>query len=137
MEGAAIVDFVRSGRRKFTLHHISQGHPYIASNLYPFIFPLYNPSAVDFIVFWKIPSRSISGHCSIFGITLGAGHAALENIIEEAESAKVKRSMYAETRRENMEVLDAIRMSEWNTEMNPIMVSVREMGTKLHNFANG
>ncbi|KIM47871.1 hypothetical protein M413DRAFT_211893 [Hebeloma cylindrosporum] len=137
IQSAATADFVQSGRRKFTSHHISQGHPYIASNLYPFIFPLYNPSAVDFVVFWKIPSRNISGHCSILGITLGAGHAALENIIEEAESAKVKRSMYAETRRENMEVLDAIRMSEWNTEMNPIVVSVREKGTILHNFANG
>lgn len=137
MQGAAIMDFVQSGRRKFTSHHISQGHPYIASNLYPSIFPLYNPSAVDFILFWKIPSRSISGHCNILGITLGAGHAALENIIEEAESAKVKRSMYAETRRENLEVLDAIRMSEWNTEMNPVVVSMPKMGTVLHNFADG
>jgi len=137
MQGAAIVDLVQSGRRKFTSRHISQGHPYIASNLHPFIFPLYNPSAIDFMVFWQIPSRNISGHCSILGITLGAGDAAIENIIEEAESAKLKRSMYAETRRENMEVLDAIRMSEWNTEMNPIVVSMREMGTILHNFANG
>jgi len=98
---------------------------------------LYNPSAVDFIVFWKIPSRNISGHCSIRGITLGAGHASLENIIEEAASAKVKRRMYAETRRENMQMLDAIRLSEWNVEVNPIVASMQDMGIKWHDFADG
>ena len=131
------MDLIQSGRRNFTSRHISQAHPYIAPDSRPFIFPLYNPSAVDFIVFWKIPSRSISGHCSIRGITLGAGHASLENIIEEAASAKVKRRMYAETRRENMQILDAIRLSEWNVEMNPIVVSMQNMGIKWHNFADG
>ena len=58
-------------------------------------------------------------------------------IIEDAEGAKVKRSMYAETRRENMEVLDAIRDSEWNTEMNPIVLTYKDTGPKQHDFAAG
>lgn len=89
------------------------------------------------IVFWTIPLQNISGHINVHGITLGAGHAALDGIVEEAESAKVKRSMYAETRRENMEVLDAIRGSEWNVEMNPIVLSLQDVGTQFHDFSNG
>ena len=89
------------------------------------------------IVFWTVPLQSISGHINVHGITLGAGHAALDSIIEEAESAKVKRSLYAETRRENMEVLDAIRGSEWNVEMNPIVPSFQDVGTQIHDFSKG
>jgi len=89
------------------------------------------------IVFWTIPSRNISGHINVHGITLGAGHAALDGIIEETESTKVKRSMYAETQRENMEVLDAIRASEWNVEMNPVILSLQDVGTQVHDFSKG
>ncbi|KAF8973873.1 ER-golgi trafficking TRAPP I complex 85 kDa subunit-domain-containing protein [Flammula alnicola] len=137
MQGAAIMNFIQSGRRKYVSRNIARVHPYITPTSHPAIFPLYNPAAVDLIVFWEIPSRNISGHLNVHGITLGAGHAALEGILEEAESAKVKRSMYAETRRENMEVLDAIRGSEWNVEMNPVVLSTRDIGTKLHDFTTG
>lgn len=89
------------------------------------------------IVFWTIPSQNISGHINVHGITLGARHAALDDIVEEAENAKVKRSMYAETQRENMEVLDAIRGSEWNVEMNPITLFIQDVGTKVHDFSKG
>jgi len=81
--------------------------------------------------------QNISGHINVHGVTLGAGHAALDGIIEEAESAKVKRSMYAETQREKMEVLDAIRESEWNVEMKPIVLSLQDVGTKVHDFLKG
>ncbi|KDR85341.1 hypothetical protein GALMADRAFT_234163 [Galerina marginata CBS 339.88] len=137
IQGAAIMNFIQSGRRKFMSHNITRVHSYITPASHPTIFPLYNPSALDLIVLWEIPSRAISGHLTVHGITLGAGHARLNNIIEEAESAKVKRSMYAETRRENREVLDAIRNSEWNAEMNPVVLSLKDVGTKLHDFAKG
>jgi len=117
--------------------NISRIHTYIAPNSCPMIFPLYNPAAVDFIIFWEILERGISGHLHVHGITLGAGHARLDGIVEEAEGAKVKRSMYAETRRENMEVLDAIRNSEWNSEMNPVVLSVEDAGIKTHDFSKG
>lgn len=118
-------------------HNVSRVHSYIAPASHSSIFPLYNPSAVDMIIFWEIPGRGTSGHVNIHGITLGAGHARLDGIVEEAESAKVKRSMYAETRKENMEVLDAIRNSEWNAEMNPLVLSLKDVGTKLHDFTLG
>lgn len=130
--------FIQSGRRKFASRTITHVHSYIPPASHPSIFPLYNPNCFDTIVFWTIPLQNISGHINVHGIVLGAGHAALDSIIEEAESAKVKRSMYAETRRENMEVLDAIRGSEWNVEMNPIVLSLQDMGTaKVHDFSKG
>ncbi|PPQ67072.1 hypothetical protein CVT25_005673 [Psilocybe cyanescens] len=137
IKSAAITSFIQSGRRRFMAHNISRVHSYIAPASHPAIFPLYNPSVVDIIIFWEIPARGISGHVNVHGITLGAGHARLDSIIEDAESAKVKRSMYAETRRENMEVLDAIRNSEWNAEMNPLALSLKDVGTKLHDFTLG
>lgn len=84
-----------------------------------------------------MPSQQRSGHLLISGITLGAGHAALKGIIEEAEGLKVKRSIYAETRKEKAEILDAIRASEWNVEMNPIVVNVQAGARIGHDFSRG
>ena len=88
------------------------------------------------VVFWDIPSEYRSGHICVTGITLGAKHAALREVIEATEGAKVKRSMYAETRREKAEILNGIRESEWNDEMNPLVLSLKE-GTLLHDFTQG
>jgi trafficking protein particle complex subunit 8 len=116
---------------------IGAAHPHIPLRSHPFIFPLYNPSSVDVVVFWEIPSQQRSGHLLVPGITFGAGHAALKETIEDAEGIKVKRNMYAETQREKNEILDAVRRSEWNAEMNPIVVTLQH-GHKLdHNFAKG
>jgi hypothetical protein len=98
---------------------------------------LYNPSSIDVVVFWEIPSCRRSGHLLVSGVTLGGRHAALKEKIEEAEGAKVKRSIYAETRREKMEILDAIQSSEWNAEMNPVVVSLQDGGRLMHNFSKG
>ncbi|KJA29295.1 hypothetical protein HYPSUDRAFT_176107 [Hypholoma sublateritium FD-334 SS-4] len=129
--------FIHSGRRKHVSRDLTQVHSYISTTSHPSIFPLYNPAALDIVVFWEIPSQRISGHLNVYGITLGAGHAALEDILEDADNAKTKRSMYAETRRENREILDAIRGSDWNTEMNPITVSLKDLGAKVHDFDSG
>lgn len=53
------------------------------------------------------------------------------------EGTKVKRSMFAETQREKAEILNGIRESEWNAEMNPMVLSLQETGTLLHNFTQG
>ncbi|TFK36848.1 ER-golgi trafficking TRAPP I complex 85 kDa subunit-domain-containing protein [Crucibulum laeve] len=129
--------FLHNGRRKFVSATTARIQPYIPAASYPLIFPLYTPASLDATIFWDIPSQQRSGHTNIFGLTLGAGHAALDSIIENAESAKVKRSMYAETRRENMEVLEAIRGSEWNKEMDPIVVSSHQPDETLHDFSTG
>ncbi|KAG6841941.1 hypothetical protein C0991_005121 [Blastosporella zonata] len=104
---------------------------------HPNIFPLYNPESVDFVVFWEIPSQQRCGYVTVSGLALGAGHAALNPIIEDAENAKVKRSMYAETQKEKEEVLEAIRTSEWNAEMNPVLLVLQEPGTMYHDFNLG
>lgn len=61
----------------------------------------------------------------------------MKDIIEEAEGAKIKRNMYAETQREKMEVLDTVRKSEWNTEMNPIVVMQQDLDLLEHDFSQG
>ena len=68
------------------------------------------------------------------GLTLGAEHGELGAMIEEAESAKVKRSMYAETQKEKMEVMQAVRDGEWNVNSNPVVVNVRYDLVVEHDF---
>ncbi|KII93831.1 hypothetical protein PLICRDRAFT_36073 [Plicaturopsis crispa FD-325 SS-3] len=134
---AATRHFIHSGRRNYASSSVAHLHPHIPSVSYPTIFPLYNPASVDVVVFWEIPSQRRSGHLLVPGITLGAGHAALKETIEAAENAKVKRSMYAETQREKMEVLESIRNSEWNREMNPIVVTLQDQRPLEHDFSKG
>jgi hypothetical protein len=129
--------FIHGGRRNITTHAIANSHPHIPAVSHPFIFPLYHPSAVDVLVFWEIPSQHRLGHLLVSNITIGAGHAALQNIIEEAENRKVKRSIYAETQREKSKIIDAIRNSEWNVETNPIVVTVQDGVTLEHDFSKG
>ena len=73
----------------------------------------------------------------VSGLTLGAEHGDLGGIIEEAESAKVKRSMYAETQREKVEVMRAVRGGEWNVNSNPVVVSVKCELVIEHDFEAG
>lgn len=78
-----------------------------------------------------------SGHVTIHGLNLGASHAPLQDVIQGVENVKGKRNMYAETVRENMEMLDAIRGCEWNMEMNPLDISVRGAKDINHDFSAG
>lgn len=89
------------------------------------------------VIFWDIPSEQRSGHIYLTGIAIGAKHAALKEAIDAVEGAKVKRSMYAETQREKAEILDGIRESEWNAEMNPLVLSPQEADPLLHDFTQG
>jgi hypothetical protein len=109
----------------------------MSPSAYRSIFPLYNPAAVDIVVFWEIPSQQRIGHILISGLVLGAAHGALQDIIEEAEQAKVKRSIYAETRREKMKLFDVVKDSEWNAEMDPMVVTLQEGTTVEHDFSKG
>jgi hypothetical protein len=116
---------------------LAESHPRIPASSYPSIFPLYDPLSVDFVIFWEIPSEQRSGHILVSDTTLGARHAALREAIEKVESAGVKRIMYAETQREKTETLQAIRDSEWNAEMNPIVVNVKDGSVIEHSFTQG
>ncbi|KAJ3516458.1 hypothetical protein NLJ89_g1109 [Agrocybe chaxingu] len=137
VRSAAIMNFIHSGRRKYSSRYIAGAHSYIPASSHSSIFPMYNPDALDFVVFWEVPSQGLSGHINLNGISLGAGHGALDDIVEQAEGAKTKRNMYAETQRENVQILDAIRSSEWNAEMNPIALFIKDTDTKYHDFSTG
>ncbi|KAG0696032.1 ER-golgi trafficking TRAPP I complex 85 kDa subunit-domain-containing protein [Suillus ampliporus] len=129
--------FIMDARRIAVSRMLAQSHPRIPASSYPSIFPLYNPLSVDLVIFWRIPSEQRSGHILVSAITLGASHAALREVLEGVESARVKRSIYAETQREKAETLQAIRDSEWNAEMNPIVVNVKEGLVIKHDFSQG
>ncbi|KAJ7071158.1 ER-golgi trafficking TRAPP I complex 85 kDa subunit-domain-containing protein [Mycena amicta] len=133
---AAIQHFIRCGRRNTVLHDLATKHPHIPPRSYASTFPLHNPNSVDVVVSWTISSQERHGHLYVSGVTLGASHAALKEMIDEAEGAKVKRSMYAETQRQRQELVESLRHSEWNTEMNPIVLT-REEKPLSHQFSNG
>ncbi|KAL4266576.1 ER-golgi trafficking TRAPP I complex 85 kDa subunit-domain-containing protein [Pleurotus pulmonarius] len=135
-DDASTMHFIHSGRRKAVSRSIASSFPHILSQSHSSIFPLYDPAAVDFLVFWKIESQDRAGHIYVPGATLGAGHASLKEIIETAESAKATRSMYAETRREKQELLDSIRQSSWNAEMDPLVVTLPENVAPEHDFSS-
>ncbi|KAF9010359.1 hypothetical protein BDZ89DRAFT_996309 [Hymenopellis radicata] len=130
-------DFIHSSRQIATTRTISQTYPQLPSQSYPFVFPLYHPLSLDVIVFWELPSQNRKGHVLLSASNIGAGHAALRNIIDAAENAKVARSMYAETQREKMEVLQAVKGSAWNAEKDPVVLSVASERSLIHDFSNG
>ena len=88
-------------------------------------------------MFWEIPSQGRSGHILVTGAPLGAAHAALQEVIQDVEQSKGVRSMFAETRREREEILEAIRSSEWNMEMNPLSTAVECPDRIEHDFSVG
>lgn len=129
--------FVHSGKCNFVRSSLAIAHTSILPSSYPYLFPLYNPSSLDVILFWEMPSQRRSGHILVSGLNLGAGHADLQSVIDDAQSAKVKRSMYAETHREKIEILEAIRNSEWNINSNPIVVTLHDCAVVKHDFSTG
>lgn len=89
------------------------------------------------MVFWEIPTQHRSGHVLLAGINVGVGHAALRDIVNLAENAKATRNMYAETQREKVKMLQTVRDSEWNSEMDPIVLTAQTTETLDHDFTSG
>jgi hypothetical protein len=110
-------------------------HPYVAAALHPYIFPLYHPHSLDVLIFWDIAASERSGHVLISGVNVGAEHGALNAVIQEVQKLKVKRNIYAETERERSSILEAMRASEWNAEMNPVTLTTIEPGVINHDFS--
>ena len=129
------MSLLHQGRRNMIARKLVARHLYIAPDLHPYIFPLYHPYSLDVLLFWDIPSSGRSGHVLISGAIVGAEHGALHDVIREAREAKVKRSIYAETQMERSSILEAIRTSEWNAEMNPVSLTTIEPGVINHNFS--
>ncbi|KAI0686194.1 ER-golgi trafficking TRAPP I complex 85 kDa subunit-domain-containing protein [Earliella scabrosa] len=129
--------FLHCGRRTMTAQATAAAHPDIPSHIQRAVFPLYNPSTVDIVVFWELPARKRAGHVLLQGPALGAQHAALKEIIEAAQTMKVKRSMYAETHREREAILESVKNCEWNQEGDPIAVFVKDGSVVEHDFRQG
>jgi len=136
IKGLATRHFLHCGRGKAVSRYVANAYPHIPSTFRPFIFPLYHPFALDVIVFWDIPSQQRSGHLLVT-MTLGAGHSALRDVLSQAEKSQSKRSMYAETRREKDSLLETLQGSEWNAEMDPIVVTLKGTATFHHDFTKG
>jgi trafficking protein particle complex subunit 8 len=129
------MSLLHQGRRNLAARELVIRHPFITPALHPYIFPLYHPHSLDVLIFWDIPSSERSGHVLISGVNVGAEHGALNAVIQEARELKVNRSMYAETDRERSSILEAIRASEWNAEMNPVSLTTIEPGVIDHDFS--
>lgn len=128
---------VHLGKRRLVSESVGVAHPHIPPSTHSHIFPLYHPSSTDILLFWDIPALNRSGYMLVTGLLLGASHAPLRDVIYTVESAKAKRSMFAETQREREDILEAIKNSEWNMEMNPLVTSVRCEETVAHDFSTG
>jgi hypothetical protein len=108
---------------------------YIPTSDLPFIFPLYTTRDVDFLVFWEIPQERRAGQILIPGLTLGAGHGALNDVLSRIEN--VARIMFAETTRERDAMLDVLQHSSWNEENDPVILGVHAEERVLHDFSKG
>ncbi|KIK70846.1 hypothetical protein GYMLUDRAFT_235261 [Collybiopsis luxurians FD-317 M1] len=132
-----VQNFIHNGKRHAAVSSIFSSFPHIPAHMYPCIFPLFNPAALDLLICWKISSEHHTGNFLVSGLNLGATHSPLRKILDAAENAKITRTMYAETRREKEEVLQGIRTSEWNLEMNPVHVFVDRICHLDHDFTEG
>ena len=133
----ANVMLLESSRRMSTLRLLADQFDNLSASTLAMIFPLRNPQGLDIIVFWEIPSERRRGFVIVPSLLLGAGHAPLDEIIKLSETAKVKRTMYAETTREKKAVLEAVRASDWNADMDPIVVRVVSEPCIEHDFSQG
>lgn len=111
-------------------------------NLFPDSFnqilPLWNPREAKIIVYWEIPEEDRRGFVTVQGITLGACSAPLENIIQNSGSNSGKRILYAETSRGQAVIREIIRTSDWNAEMNPLVIRASTESPRVtHDFSQG
>lgn len=104
---------------------------------------------MDIAVSWSIPAfsgssndQSRTGLISLADagdlLALGARDGALKNVLKMAEGGKKSRIMYAETKREQELLLEAIRNCRWNEERCPISLSSNgPADAVVHDFGNG
>ena len=62
---------------------------------------------------------------------------AVKALVDAAATMKAKRSMYAETHRERLAILEAVRVCEWNVETDPVAVFVKDGLVIEHDFQHG
>ena len=82
------------------------------------------PEDAEFVSLWLAPDALMQ-------------HAALKALVDAAATMKAKRSMYAETHRERLAILEAVRVCEWNAETDPVAVFVKDGLVIEHDFRHG
>jgi hypothetical protein len=132
LEDAASRAFLHSARRHSVRVALAGAHPHVPAALHPALFPLYHPDALDLVLVWASAARRARGLVLLRAGTLGAGHAALAEVLTGAGAQA--RSMYAETQTERTEMLAALAADVWNLEMNPLVVGVPDASVE-HDFA--
>ena len=134
---AAVRSLVHGNRRNDVSRSLITEHSHIPIFAHPHIFPLYDPYTVDLLLSWSITSSNRIGHVLLSGLRLGAGHGILNDGLITIHEAQKKRSIFAESQAEQQEILGSVQTSVWNSEMNPLMVSVSGPQTIDHNFDLG
>ena len=131
--------FLSSTRQAHVRQTLASEFPSISEDIRHGIFPLYTPHTFDIYIYWEMNSFDVvrKGCCIVRELCVGAGHEGLREVLQKAKNAKEK-SMYAETQREKETLLSALRTSEWNLEMDPLVVKVRTKSTIVeHDFRQG
>jgi trafficking protein particle complex subunit 8 len=126
-------------RRAYVRQTLASEFPSISEDIRYRVFPLYTPHTFDLHVYWEINSLDTvrSGCCVVRELCVGTGHEGLREVLLRAENAK-ENSMYAETQREKEALLGALQSSEWNLEMDPLVVKVRAKSAIVeHDFKQG
>jgi len=131
--------FLSSSRRAYVRQTLASEFPSISEDVRHRIFPLYTPHTFDIYIYWEINTFDIvrNGCCILRGLCVGAGHESLREVLQKAENGK-DNSMYAETQREKEALLGALQSSEWNLEMDPLVVKVKTRNSIVeHDFRQG
>lgn len=74
---------------------------------------------------------------TISDLILGIRHGALRDVLARAGEAKAVRSMYAETTRQKVAMLEAVRTAEWNKDEDPVQVGFTTPERLRHDFTKG
>ena len=131
--------FLSSSRRAYVRQTLASEFPSISEDIRHRIFPLYTPHTFDIYIYWEINTFDIvrTGCYIVRELCVGAGHEGLREVLQKAENARDK-SMYAETQREKETLLGALQSSEWNLEMDPLIVKARARSAIVeHDFKRG
>jgi len=131
--------FLGSSRRAHVSKTLASEFPSIPEDIRHRIFPLYTPHTFEIYIYWEINSFNIArnGCCIVRDLCAGAGHEGLREVLLSTENVREK-SMYAETQREKEVLLGALQSSEWNLEMDPLVVKVRTKSAIVeHDFRQG
>lgn len=128
-----------SSRRAYIRQTLASEFPSISEDVRHRIFPLYTPHTFDIYIYWEMSTFDFvrTGCCIVRELCVGAGHEGLREVLQKAENAK-DTSMYAETQRERETLLVALQNSEWNLEMDPLVIKVRTRSAIVeHDFRRG